>query len=497
MRKFIFVLSLLFLSNSNAADYYWTVSGQSTLPGRYPSAIAACNAAANIFGSSGVIYRWEGLTARCGSLRPDGSASQMNFYATRNGDSCPPHYTFNSGNGACDIPDPTNCPPGTVSTDGGTKCSTPPLCPEGSYWDFEMERCASPEDDMCPNGSVYDQQLKECVCDGEGVLSNAQGFKLCLPPAKDECNSSSPDFLGYLNQKAVCTGRARCATGYVPGYVGDEAVCIPAPGTKTDDCEGTSGKFNGKDVCIPSFGKDDSCPTGQGGTVNGQHVCKEDPQNDPRCKPGETSGYVGRGSEMTHTCVPANYKPETCPPGQYSLNIKDGFACVYAKPSPDSNPDKTASQGVGGSIVSKDGSGNVTGKQEIELKFPEDGLNVKVPGLLQDQPNDDYYQKLLDHSQTQLGQLDEATSKVLEDFHGDDGAFTERGKLDAAGDYLLGMFGYSTSCSGSLLFYVTKTGYRIQATCEQLERLKRLFGWFIYVTTALGIWGVLMRKQED
>lgn len=508
MQRFFLLLALvLSTANAEAADYYWSFFWNQSV--HFPSLQAACQSEVSsvtelVSISPGVP---NAFTGTCHMRRiSDGYLSTI--VADRYGATCPVHYLYNSQTGACDIPDPANCPPGMVSANGGTTCAPPPVCPEGGYWDFDSESCKYPQDDMCPVGSNWDPEKQDCICDGPGVLSNANGLRFCFPPAENECTKDSPDFMGYMNNQPICQGRARCPSGFKPGYVGKgdqmEAVCVPDFGTDDPDCDGTKGNFNGKELCVPDFGDDPACPTGKGGTVNGEHVCQEDPLNDPRCKPGEVSGYVGRGEEMNHTCVPSDYKPETCPPGQYSWNMESGgFACVYAKPSPDEEPcvddpetpTNECQQKIGGNTVTKDAEGNVTGSQESELSLPEDGLEVKINGLLQDQPNINYAQQMKDHGESELNKLDE--NKVLRDFRDADGMFTSRSKLEDAGDELLGLFGYSTSCSGSLLFYTTNTGYRIEATCDKLEKMKRIFGWILYVVTAMGIWNVLMQKQES
>ena len=219
------------------------------------------------------------------------------------------------------------------------RCDPPPLCPEGQYWDFETESCKWPEDDNCPTGSNWSPSLKDCVCDGDGVLSNAQGFRICMPPADDECTPDSPDFKGYYNgYRPFCSGESRCPPGTTYGVVGKgdfiEHVCVPNKPPEDPDCPGgTIGNMGGKDVCVPPFNKEDpDCPTGFSGMVNGKKVCQPDPDSPPEdngCKPGETPGYVGRGDEMKKVCVPEGYKPDTCKSGTYPINNGNGgFACV-------------------------------------------------------------------------------------------------------------------------------------------------------------------------
>ncbi|ARU88508.1 hypothetical protein B9K09_11320 [Pseudomonas sp. M30-35] len=378
------------------------------------------------------------------------------------------------------------------------------ICAEGQFYDFETESCKWPEDENCPSASNWNPDTQDCVCDGDGVLSNVAGFRMCFAPADGECTKDSPDFVGYYNETTpFCNGRARCPDGTQLGGVGSgdslEYVCLPKPSQDDPSCPGGQfGAVNGKQVCIPKPGADPSCPSGQSGTVGGQTVCLPKPGDSGGCKEGETPGFAGTGAEMNATCVPANYKPETCPAGSYSVNQETGgFACVTvsdgSKPGDDGGE---SGQGKGGSsdgtakgsIITKDAAGNVTGQSEIELKLPD--------GLLQDQPTNTYYKESVDFGDKELEKLDAAAAEVVSDFSDPNGMFTERSKLDDAGDYMLGLFGYSTGCSGDVVFW-NGTGKTVSASCDKLERMKRILGWLVYVTTCMGIFNILTRKNED
>lgn len=379
------------------------------------------------------------------------------------------------------------------------KCKS--ICPEGKFWDFETESCKYPQDENCPTGSNWNPASNDCVCDGDGVLSNISGFRMCFPPADGECTKDSPDFVGYYNGlKPFCNGRARCPEGTTLGSVGSgdnvEHVCLPDFGKDPDCPDGQSGVKDGKKVCLPKPGKDPDCPSGQSGIVAGKKVCLPKPGDPGDCKEGETPGFVGKGDTLEATCVPSNYKPETCPAGSYSVNVKaGGFACVTVangqKPGTDggeSGPGKGGSNDptVVGGGTTKDKDGNETGKFDINMKLPE--------GLLLDQPTTDYKKETDEFGDSELAKLDEQSQTVVDEFIGPDGAFTERAKLDSAQGYLLGMFGYSTSCSGGAVFWNSP---RVQVSCDKVAQMKRILGWLLYVTTAMSIFNILTRKNED
>ena len=283
-----------------------------------------------------------------------GNWQNSSSYVWRTGTECPAGTEYNTQTGICEAPEP-QCPGDSVRQPDGScaleceapqvpnhvtmRCEAPPLCPEGQYWDFETESCKWPEDDQCPTGSNWSPSLKDCVCDGDGVLSNAQGFRICMPPAADECTPDSPDFKGYYNgYRPFCSGEARCPPGTTYGAVGKgdhlEHVCVPNQPPEDPECPGGSvGNMGGERVCVPKFNQEDpDCPTGFSGTVNGKKVCQPDPDAPPEdsdCKPGETPGYVGKGSELKKVCVPEGYGPPTCKAGTYPVNNgNDGFACV-------------------------------------------------------------------------------------------------------------------------------------------------------------------------
>lgn len=532
------MISGLYTSSAFSADYAWRgYLSQDRITGA-SSVEAACTAMVGVCGtyysSSYRISAFAGSTQTnatswsCKYQRQNKDASgnwqdldivttcngsQANAF--RSGDSCPSGTTYNSTNGSCDAPpacpgDSVRQPDGSCvldcplgSTPNATTQTCDSICEAPQHFDFESESCKYPEDELCPTGSNWDPVTQDCVCDGAGILSNSSGFRLCMQPADDSCSSESADFVGYINgTKPYCSGRARCASGSVPGTVTvggvTEYVCVPSPQEDPKCPNGTMGNYNGETVCIPKPNTDPNCPSGQSGTVDGQTVCIPKPGDPGGCAAGETPGFAGTGAEMNAICVPADYKPQTCPAGQYAWNSEtDGFACVTIPSTPtvgdDGGPTGPGQGGSGdntatGTVVTKNPDGTVKETSEIELKLPD--------GLLQDQPQNNYFTETDEFGDSQLEKLDADTASILSDFSGADGAFTQRNSLQSASDRLLGLFGYSTSCSGDLIFYQSENR-TIKASCEKLNKMRELLGWFLYVSTLMGIYNILMQKQEN
>jgi hypothetical protein len=323
----------------------------------------------------------------------------------------------------------------------------------------------------------------------------------------DSCDSNSPDFKGYgPSGQAICDGRASCPDGGTPGYVGSgdtlSAICYSNPAEPNENCDGQFGVQDGVQVCIPNVGADDpDFPDCDGvvGTFNGVKRCIDKPGGHAGCSAGETPGYAGAGDNATFTCIPSDYKPDSCPPGQYVTNAATGgFGCATTSPTPPKDPN--APPTTGGTSTStttnKDADGNVIGTSETETKLPDGAMEITFPDLLQDQPQNNYFTETDEFGDSQLEKLDADTASILSEFTGADGAFTQRNSLESASDRLLGLFGYSTSCSGDLIFYQSENR-TIKASCEKLNKMRELLGWFLYVSTLMGIYNILMQKQEN
>lgn len=432
-----------------------------------------------------------------------GSGGQCYYYSSPGGTFQNLGEWFRTGvvDGTCE--NPNACPVG--QTWNGTSCVTD--CPAGSTYDpfAEPPRCTYPQDDACGSiGAHWDPASSACECDSQTqALVTAAGVSRCMQLRDDSCTKDSPDFKGYASSgdsagQAICDGRASCPDGGTPGYVGSgdsmSAICYSNP-TESEECDGTLGVMNGVQVCIPDPGKDPDFPDCSGvvGTVNGVKMCIHKPTDHPGCKPGETAGYVGTGANPQFTCVPSDYKPETCPPGQYVTNSSTGgFGCAKAdgqqKPDAEGNvPGKatgTPGQSTGtASTTTKDAQGNVTGTEETEI-------NLDFTDLLQDQPNNDYKKELDAFSDSTLEDVD--TESLVDEFGGADGAFTERNSLDNLGSFVKShTIGSSTNCSGSLPFF----GRVI--TCEQFSTYNRIIGWMIFIYTLIHIYNIIMRKSES
>lgn len=405
----------------------------------------------------------------------------------------------------------SGCPLDQVSTGPGGLCEDrppPPECPGGGTWDTFLDppRCSYPQDDACGSiGAHWDPSASSCQCDSQtDAIVTAAGVTRCMKLRDDSCTKDSPDFKGYASSgdsagQAICDGRASCPDGGTPGYVGAgdtmSAICYSNPVAETPDCDGTPGVMNGVKVCVPHPGKDPDFPDCSGvvGKINGVKQCIHKPTDHPGCKKGETAGYAGTGANQQFTCVPADYKPETCPPGQYITNAATGgFGCAKAegqqKPDAEGNvPGKatgTPGKSTGSSTTTtKDADGNVTGTEESDIK-------LDFTDLLQDQPNTDFKSELDEFSDSELDGID--TDSLVDSFSGTDGAFTERNSLTNLSSFVKAhTIGNNTSCSGSLPFF----GRVI--TCDKFATYNRIIGWMIFIYTLISIYNTVMRKSES
>lgn len=387
---------------------------------------------------------------------------------------CTGDSVLNPATNSCDL----SCTAPKVPDAATMTCVTPtPSCGAGQHYDFDEQRCVYPEDDNCPPGAAYDPAIQKCSCPTGSQLSQFGTTATCLPVGDmSDCTSQSADFMGYSQNpdtlgKPLCSGRGRCPDGSKPGYIG----------------AGSDVKL----VCAPETGKTPGC-SGYVGNVNGQDVCLEDPKNDSRCKPGETSGSMGSGENMTHVCIPADFLPKTCPPGQYAYQEgpDGGFACVTnsttepPKKNPDGSDKPAGSVSGTGSSTTKDADGNVveTEESELELDFSD---------LIENAPNDNFKKDLDDFAGKELSDaVDE--KDLLSEFAGSDGAFTGRDKLDNAASFVQShTIGNSTSCSGSLPFM----GYVV--SCDRFAMYNRIMGWFFFVLTIFRIRDCLMRPSAS
>lgn len=424
-----------------------------------------------------------------------GTTTQTVWTLFRNTQNCPLGHTGLHCNSQLPA-----CPYGTFDPVLNS-CPIPPWdnCPAGSSWDYfaEPPRCTFPQDDACGSiGAAWNPAASSCQCPSGSLLVSAAGVSRCMPSGDDSCSSSSPDFKGYgPSGQPVCTGSGRCPGG-TPGYIGDgdqlTFVCVPPVDDNDSSCNGTRGLFNGVSVCIPKPGTDPDLPGCKGvvGTVGNDKVCIEPANNDSRCKPGETAGYVGSGSNMTFTCVPKNYGPQTCPPGQYVINMAtQGFGCAKASNDPPSG-NSVGSSGKPAGVVTgsststtKDGDGNVKETTTADI-------NLKIDGLFHDAPNDNYQSELEAFGKDALDGID--VTAITSEFSGRDGAFTDRNSLDAVSSFVKShTIGNSANCSGTFPFL----GYTV--SCAKFAKYNQVIGWFIAILTVISIYNTLMRKSES
>lgn len=387
---------------------------------------------------------------------------------------CTGDSVLNPATNSCDL----TCAAPKVPDPATMTCVTPtPSCGAGQHYDFDEQRCVYPEDDNCPPGAAYDPAIQKCSCPTGSQLSQFGTTATCLPVGdQSDCTSQSADFMGYSQNpatlgKPLCSGRGRCPDGSKPGYIGAgsdvKLVCAPETG-KTPGCSGYMGNFQGQDVCL------------------------EDPHNDSRCKPGETSGSMGSGDTMTHVCIPADFLPKTCPPGQYAYQEgpDGGFACVTnsttepPKKNPDGSDKPSGSVSGTGTSTTTDADGNVVETEESELE-------LDFSGLIENAPNDNFKKDLDDFAGKELNDaVDE--KDLLDEFAGSDGAFTQRDKLDNAASFIKShTIGNSTACSGNLPFM----GYVV--SCDRFSMYNRIMGWFFFVLTIFCIRDCLMRPSAS
>jgi hypothetical protein len=392
----------------------------------------------------------------------------------------------------------STCPQGTIFQSGAC-VSEIPTCPSGSSYDFDSESCKYPQDDACGSiGASWNPTQSACQCnDPLKLLVTAGGVSRCIEGRDDSCTKDSPDFKGFASfgpgaGRPICDGRASCPNGGTPGYIGSgdslTAICYNND-TPDPDCDGTKGLLNGKTVCIPKPGKDPDFPDCSGvvGTFNGVKQCISKPTDHPDCKPGETAGYVGKGSEMNFTCIPSDYKPDTCPPGQYITNTATGgFGCATAngQSKDDKDAGKTPGKVTANSTTEKkDADGKKIGTKETESGFD-------FGPLLTNTPNSDYKKEMDDFGKSALDGL--KTDELLDSFSGESGAFTERSSLNELSSFVkTHTIGNSASCGGSLPFF------GMVITCEKFATYNRIIGWMIFIYTMISIYNTIMRKSES
>ncbi|WP_405121051.1 hypothetical protein [Pseudomonas leptonychotis] len=496
----VFLLFIVFSHPTYAADYQWLPStgGVSvSSPSSHCSSFFFSDKYRNIHlvrvsdtrldchAETKLCAGWD-MPACTGGSNIVWSPINTGIHYIRSGDQCSAGTIYNPSNGECEIPS----------------------CPVGATWDpfSDPPRCTFPQDDACGSiGAHWDSSSTSCKCDSQAdALVTAAGVTRCMKLRDDSCTKDSPDFKGYASRgdsagQAICDGRASCPDGGIPGYFGAgdtmTAICYNNDPDPNSECDGQPGLQDGVEVCIPKPGKDPDFPDCSGvvGTLNGVKQCIHKPTDHPGCKKGETAGYVGAGANPQFTCVPSDYKPETCPPGQYITNAATGgFGCAKAdgqqKPGEDGKvPDKaTGTPGKStatATTTKKDAAGNDAGTEETQMV-------LDFTDLLADAPSTDFKEELDAFGDSELDGID--TDSIVDSFGGADGAFTERDSLTELGTFIkTHTIGSSTSCGGSLPFF----GYEI--SCEKFSTYNRIVGWMIFIYTLISIYNVIMRKSDS
>lgn len=489
------LLAFLFLAAATtgpvlASTLYLWDRQQITGVDTYAAPFLACNAYKSSLTSGQAYSHYEenSSTWNCGYTA--NSVRQYLGIATRYSTTCPYGDNSYQCNASCDAP----------NTMVNGQCIAPPQCPEGSFWDFDSSSCKYPQDDACDSiGASWDPAASACQCDSPtAALVTAAGVTRCMQLRDDSCTKDSPDFKGYATYgdsagQAVCDGRASCPDGGTPGYVGSgdtmSAVCYSNTPEGSENCDGQAGLQDGVEVCIPNPGDDPDFPDCEGvvGTFNGVKRCIDKPGGHAGCSAGETPGYVGAGDNATFTCIPSDYKPETCPPGQYVTNAATGgFGCATTggQSKDDVAAGKTPGTGSGTSqTTQKDAAGNVVGTEESEFQ-------IDLTQLTEDTPANNYKDEMDEFSDTTLEGID--TDSIVSSFSGSDGAFTDRSSLNTLSSFVVThTIGNTTSCNGSLPFF----GYTI--SCEKFATYNRIFGWIIFILTLINIYNIIMSKSES
>ncbi|MGA4636380.1 hypothetical protein ACPA5B_21135, partial [Pseudomonas solani] len=140
-----FISAFLFVSSSEAADYYWYFG-----PYKSPDPLQACKSAA----SYSTYHSWsinlpipESTSVAFCYFKETywGSDIPRRIDISRSGNSCPQQNKWDPSLGMCK-PDPQNCPPGTVSANGETICTEPPILDANKGLPPTDLTCAIPSD---------------------------------------------------------------------------------------------------------------------------------------------------------------------------------------------------------------------------------------------------------------------------------------------------------------------------------------------------------------
>lgn len=187
------------------ANIGWSIYGSSsctTSSGELSSRLSACNALQDRVCTISQRNPSTGLGG-CN----DGYGKLV-YSSTSTTPPCNEGDTFNPQTGSC-VPAPCD-PPNVLNSTG--QCLTP-----------EDQCIDSPNPPKC-----------ECELNGGGWLELGGSGECTSSP--DDCDSSSPDYMGTVNDIPVCDPDSNCQAGETYGLVNDQPVCIP-PDHGPPDCD--------------------------------------------------------------------------------------------------------------------------------------------------------------------------------------------------------------------------------------------------------------------
>lgn len=347
----------------------------------------------------------------------------------------------------CDI-----CPP----PNGATRCGA--YNQQSQQCDFDGNPPCPPnhtlKDGQCVDtrcqysGQVYLGLTEGCSCPSGEDLITINGTTSCQG---NSCTPSSPDFQGYItnrktgNSEPVCSGKDRCPAGQTLGYVNGIATCV-----SNNPCDSDSIVVDG-DCDKPTDNPDNTNNTNKTETT--------------------TTQTNSDGTTVTTTTTTTTKRdPDT---GQQTTEKTTTTKVT------DENGNVISESTVTDTTTNDNPSDSFTGLEELLEPF-----FTEIP------PS--YVNDLSEESLTQ-----KATDEISSAF---DDRETEISEFEDSGlplpkslrDSFISVFGFSYSCrSMTVLSYHSQ---RIQLSCDDLQPLRQILGWFLYVLTFFKLFEIATAK---
>lgn len=234
---------------------------------------------------------------------------------------CPPGSSFNPEADRCVATPEIRCPEGSSYSQDLDRCTTPPACPGGGGFNPATDRCEiEGSSELCPQGFTWRADLKACVaspqCPQGGNYS--QNLDKCVQSPSWNC----PSGYTYNSSTKKCEASPQCPQG--TSYSAQDDLCVANPtytcpsgltyNSTTKKCEAnpscpSGGTYNASlDKCTVQSSP--SCPSGF--TYNSSTgKCEASPQ----CPSGFT--YSTQHDRCLQSATP------TCPSG-YTYNSSTG-----------------------------------------------------------------------------------------------------------------------------------------------------------------------------